>query len=409
MRSSYSWLSGELFLLLVVYVHFFDLVPLLPLSDGNISLLEAFLLLLIMYLKYVGFRSSPSKLRFRSPVFWIYMGVFVSFIPSYLYYNQHFIDSVIVNRWFFCFMLFPALMATRPTWAELRNTFYAFFVFWILLSFIVTFFFRSWVSVPDGMDFLGAGDLLHVVPGARLVMVAFIFAIDQWMRQRTLQRFAWMFFVFVGLFLLQGRTLLVAAVIIILVAVVPRNSRGARMLSPIPMVLLLVFFLFLSANRILIMWNETVSQVNDLDYNRIKALVYMLSGQNGPMSYLWGNGFISGNVNSIVSDLQAEGIYYSDVGLVGFWYQYGLIPLFVTLYYVIKGLPRHCSFIVRANAIFILVGALTLSYFGMMECMLWLSVYFYLYFTDEQRLEAERLKAEQKALNVMKKYRSIAE
>jgi hypothetical protein len=47
-----------------------------------------------------------------------------------------------------------------------------------------------------------------------------------------------------------------------------------------------------------------------------------------------------------------------------------------------KGFFGRKSFLVKAAAIYILVGIPTMSYFALGETLLWLSIYLYIYYSD---------------------------
>ena len=150
-----------------------------------------------------------------------------------------------------------------------------------------------------------------------------------------------------------------------------------------------------------------MGQLSDPDYNRVKSFDYFVSGVNGWASYLWGNGFISGHVSSVVEQLQLEGIFHSDLGLLGFWHQFGIIPPLTVLVYVIRGLSRNHSYVVRANALYILMGALTISYFLTPRYSLWLCLYFYLFYSDTGYYAAKKEEKKRQVKQLLRRYRSL--
>ena len=80
----------------------------------------------------------------------------------------------------------------------------------------------------------------------------------------------------------------------------------------------------------------------------------------------------------------AFGVYNSDVGFVGYWNQFGLIPILVFLLMLIPAaLGRHNSHFIRCWAIQILVCSLTISYWGGIY-VLYISLFYYLYYVDKE-------------------------
>ena len=154
---------------------------------------------------------------------------------------------------------------------------------------------------------------------------------------------------------------------------------------------------------------ETSAQVVDVDYNRNKALVYMFACQRNWVTVVFGNGFISGLVSTIVQDLQAQGIYNCDVGLVGMWQEYGLITVTVIFLSALKSISRDYPFLVRASGIFILVSSLTIGYFALLETTFWLCLHWYLVACEEGKvMEIRKARKTQRELR-KQRYRSIAE
>jgi hypothetical protein len=85
---------------------------------------------------------------------------------------------------------------------------------------------------------------------------------------------------------------------------------------------------------------ESQNELSNLEYNRWKSLWYY-SFEYSPnwFCYIFGNGFPSGG-NSALGNLMWSnftiGIYASDIGMIGMWATYGIIPLIVIYSIVIK-------------------------------------------------------------------------
>ena len=93
--------------------------------------------------------------------------------------------------------------------------------------------------------------------------------------------------------------------------------------------------------------NNTQSNLNETDYNRWKSLAYYIYdySQNW-FSYIFGNGFPSGG-NSPLGNLMwsnfIKGIFASDLGMIGMWVDYGIIPL-IAIYSILISILRHSYF-----------------------------------------------------------------
>ena len=386
-----------------------DLNPMAWLFQEEGQFFSYILLLIVIYIRNMGFSVRYSSLSKMRPVWWMMAGVLLSFIPAYSYYGQHLYYSLIVYRHFLGYFALFVLLSIKPSHRELKRGLYVFTYLYLFFTLYVTFVNPLLVTVEDNKAFMGEDDLVHMLPGVEYVVLAFIYAIDDFRKQARFSWFKLLFagFVFAVIFLVQNRTTLMAGFAIIVLAVFANRSARKRLTAEVIMTVFGVLLALLASGYILGLVDETLTQLADPDYNRVKAFTYFTSAENGFMSIIWGNGFISGLVHPIVFQLNLEGIYYSDVGLLGFWYQFGLLPVIVILYYVFKGLSSKHSFVVRANALFILVGIVSISYFLRFQYSIWLCIYLYLESNDrEYEVAVAERKAEQ-ARRVIKRYRSL--
>lgn len=401
--------SVELLLLLLVAVRFFDLKPMGWLFDGEGGFFSYMLLLIVIYIRNMGFTVRYEAAGKMTPVWWILVGALISFIPAYRYYGQHLYYSVIVYRPFFGYFALFVLLSVKPTKQELKRALYAFSVIYLVVTLYVTFVKPDLVELQERVDFIQKGDFVHMLSGVEYAVLAFIFALDDFRNQRRMSwpHLLWSLFIFFIVFLPQNRTTIMASFVIVLVATFSGRSASRRLVAEVVMGFFALAVLVVAGGYLMGLVTETVQQLSDPDYNRVKAFTYFTSLPNGWMSIFWGNGFISGYVHPIMAQLMQDGIFYADMGLLGFWFLFGIIPVGTILYYVFRGLSRKHSFLVRANAWFILVGCLTISFFLRFNYSLWLCLFLYLSANDpeyEWNVAMEKKKTEKKAL---RRYRSI--
>lgn|GEM_PF-2173428 len=401
------WLVFWMVMLMLVMVQFFSLVPLLPLSEGDMSFATYFLVALFILI-HAGRKKERPTMRHMKPLLLLMASVFLSFIPAYLYYHQSFFQSFLTYRKFLCYLTFPLLLTVRPTKQEIRYAFYIFTVIWLILTICVTFYMQSWVVVSEGRLFVDEGDILHCLPGSRYICVSFILALDHYLEKRSLNNLNITIFMFICVFVMFSRTILVAAMIVIAIATISGRTVQAKVAGLAAGVIFIVVFTYLAMDQIGMLIEETSSQVSDMDYNRNKAIVYMFSSQRNLLTVVLGNGFISGHVDSIIFDLQDRGIFHSDVGLIGMWHQFGLLSVFVIFGSGVAGLSRDYSFLVRSMAAFILESSLTIGYFGILECTLWLSLYWYLMALESDSVNLQREERRLERARRRQRYRSLS-
>ena len=375
-----NYVSIWVFFLLVVSVNFFDLIPVTRVigTNGPFAFYLISLFLMFTFNRRAWIRDSSSWLR---PFWWLVAGIVLSWIPALRYYGQSFVQSFFTYRKMFELVAFPILIALRPSERELRWALYGFSILYLVVSLMVTFIAPWWVPQPEDSPLLMEGDLIVGLSGVRHLSLAFIFSLQRVIKDNNLRNMGWALFEFALLFLVQNRTSLIAAIIIVGYLVIKMKMSPQKLLliatGSIAVLLMIVY----TSGQWELLYQETIEQIFNPEYNRNKAYVYMFSHRS-LLQHLLGTGYISANVNPIIHILQESGIFHSDVGMIGMWHQYGVIPTIVILVMTIKGLVEKKSFLVKACAIYIIVGIPTLSFYGIGESLLWLSIYLYVYYSD---------------------------
>lgn len=376
-----SYIEVWVFLLLICSVNFFDIIPITRLVGVNGPF--AFYLLSLFFMFTFNRRAWIGESRsWLTPFWWFLFGVVLSFIPAQIYYGQSIVQSFFTYRHFFELAAFPILIALRPNEKELRTSLYAFSILYLVLCLFVTFFAPNLIPVVENREFVETGNYVHVLPGIRHVFLAFIFAFHKAIRQGSIRNYGWVFFLFLVLFVAQNRTSLLAAIVVSFYVLFTMKMSSRKLILMGVLLAAGVLMVVYTANQWGLLYKETMDQITNPEYNRIKALIYM-TRRRSFLQYLLGEGFISANVNPIIHILQEGGIDHSDVGFVGLWHQFGVIPVLTVLVITLKGLSLRKSMLVRLSAIYTLTGALTLSYIAFGETLLWFSCYLYLYYASD--------------------------
>lgn len=400
--------SIDLVLLILLSVHFFYLKPTEAIFGGEATFTYYLLMLAYLYIRYLGFSIRFGIRKKLIPLAWFVTGILLSFIPAYKFYGQHLYYSLIAYRHFLLLLTLPVLLSIQPSWTEIKRAVYAFSVLYVFLCVYVTYVAPGWVVLGDGHLLLDEGEFVHLLPGLQFVSMAFIFSLDEFRNKLSVKRFMPCAFFFLIIVLLQNRTHLFCSLAVIVMASLFNKSAKTRVYTEVLLLIVTVSMVILLNQYFIGLWDETVMQLNDPDYNRVKAFMYFTSLENGPLAFLLGNGFISGRVNPIMQNLMKEGIFNSDLGLIGMWHQFGILTVLVLLVYMIKGLSHKRSFIVQAFALTMLLGMLTISYFVEYEYLLWLCFYFYLLGTDEIYSQSMAIEESRIVRRALRRYRSIS-
>lgn len=398
----------DLVLMMFAASHCFWLLPLRFFFEGDSYFFTYLILLAVVYIRNMGFEVRFGIAKSMAPLAWMLIGVLISLIPAYRYYGQHLYYSIIVYRPFFGYAALPVLLSIRPSHLEFKRGLYAFSILYTVVMLYASFVNQDIILYDDTRDFIEQGDFVHMLEGCQFLPIAFIYSLnDLRIKKITIKNVLIAVGLFGLLFILQNRTIILASVLLALQAALSNKSASKRLATEVLIGMIVLAGGLLVYRYIDVLVSQTLDELSNPEYNRIKAFNYFMSGVNGKMSYIWGNGFISGNVSNLMEMLRKEGIYHSDLGMVGFWNQFGILAVGVILALVIKGLSGMRSYLVRGNALYILVGSMTISYFLQFGFSLWLCFFMYLFATD---LEFKKAKAESDAAKIrraIQRYRSL--
>ena len=397
----------ELLFLMLVSSRFFDIIPFEPILAGGGQIFLLLGTMAVIYMTQLGFQLRTGILKHMKTVWWILGGLALSFIAAYRFYHQPFYLSFVVNRQFFSLVLFPLLLAVRPTYRELKWAVYAFSIICAVTTFYVTFVDQTLVPANDFTPFIEEGDFVHTLSGLHFVLIAFIFALYEFRNRRTIRKLIPVVLLVLFIFISRNRTFLTSSCFIIALSVLSNRSSRSRLYAFTILSFAVAVVALVLIGTITSLLRETMEQLANPEYNRIKAVLYAFSLPNGKAAILIGNGFISGSFNSIVNDLMQEGIFYSDIGLIGLWHVYGLLPVVAILASVIRGLNRNHSLEVRGNALLILTCSLTIGYFASVETLTWLSLYLYLLYSDRQYAKSVEWRRNEIKKRLIQRYRSL--
>ena len=398
----------DLVLMMLVASHCFWLVPLRFFFDGDSYFFTYLILLAVIYIRNMGFEVRYGIAKSMMPLAWMLVGVLISFIPAYRYYGQHLYYSFIVYRPFFGYAALPLLLSIRPSHLEFKRGLYAFSLLYTVVMVYASFINQDIILFGEARDFIEEGDFVHMLEGCQFLPIAFIYSLNDLRTSKiTLKNVLIAVGLFGLLFILQNRTIILASVLLALQAALSNKSASKRLTTEVLIGMIILAGGVLVYRYINGLISQTMDELSNPEYNRIKAFNYFVSGVNGTMSYIWGNGFISGNVNNLMEVLRKEGIFHSDLGLIGFWNQFGILAVGVIVTLVIRGLSRMRSYLVRGNALYILAGAMTISYFLQFSFSLWLCFFMYLFATDQEYKEAKAKRDAEIVRRAIRHYRSL--
>ena len=389
-----------LLVLMLISVNFFHFTPIARLTTNDISLVLFFLWMLVGFFLYKP-KDKLLTIRIKYwywPVLAVWGGVFISFFASWALYGQGIITSMVTSRRMLSLLALPLLGVVIPSIKDIMRA-----VVWFSLI-LLAFAILDAIGVPilDGsfymdenkpwMQLIDEDSFVICLPGFHWVAMALFFYLHKLRKSLTAKNLLGSLFFMGAVFLLQNRSMLFASALIFaftFVSLKTSNKYYTVLIRTFSLVLI-AGIIILSMPQWIKLVTETTTQLGSDDYNRILAYNYFLfEACPSFIYYLTGVGYISTNVSSLVPDLMASGIYNSDVGFIGFWNYYGIIPIigfFVLIYLALK---KNTPFYLKANALVILVGSISIACFNTMDKLLWLSMFVYFIHYRPRRVNAQ--------------------
>ena len=118
-------ISIDILLILLFATRFCNLSPLAWLFRDEGQFFSYLLVLIVIYIRNMGFMVRYNSLHKMRPVWLMMAGVLISFIPAYRYYGQHLYYSLIVYRHFLGYFALFVLLSIKPSHRELKRGLYA--------------------------------------------------------------------------------------------------------------------------------------------------------------------------------------------------------------------------------------------------------------------------------------------
>lgn len=324
----------------------------------------------------------------------IVLGIVLSMIPAWLYYEQGFSTSIIAYRRQTLWLTIPVLLRIAPSEDDIVGAVKVIvLLIWGVL--LMRMFAPGLLYVNEDVleEYQETGYYGYII-GFTLAVIPLYYSVERVLSNGLGNKkdIFWIVVCFALLFVMRNRSILFASSVVILLSLLRIQSRNKPIII---FMAALVVGLFLSATYDIWMalLSRTQMDLFDEEYNRNVAYTYFLTEANQHLlQYFLGHGYISSHVSSLVENLQMRGIYNSDVGFVGFWNEYGILPIIAFTYMSFramfdKAMPSYVGMI----GLTILLCAPTISYFGHIAHSITFMIMYVLicYYQHQSKLESE--------------------
>lgn len=346
------------------------------------NFLSAFIIIYLMFgiLIFKHRKKIIFNPAYKKNIGWIFIGIIGSMFTANLFYNQSFTQSILTYRNIFLLVTPLLLIKIAPTKKEVIKSLdifvYIYLIFFIIKNITPSLFYtKNDTYAPDNLGF--------TLDGYALICIPLFYALQRLKENFTIKNLLSYIFIFAVLFINQNRSTLFPVIIISMWILLQIKSKYKPLIWILCICMFSLFFYYLyeSINALI---EQTFEELADPDYNRNKAFAYFLySFSPNIWCTIFGNGFLSANTTSIMANLMSVGIYNSDMGFIGFWNQFGIIPVIVFLYVYISALfNKRVSLYLKLTSLLALTCSLTISYYGSITHMIFFIVFYYLFYQE---------------------------
>ena len=340
----------------------------------------------LYYGKLESFSWKSPKLKFW---WWWVAGIFISMLTAYYFYNQSISQSIITYRNQLLLLQIPVLLKIAPTKEEIVKA-----TLWFVVFLWAVYFWQlndPYVLVHDEQTierFFERGEIL-TVPGMAISAIPIFYYLGIIKNNFDFKSLSIVFACFMFIFFMQNRSMLFSVTFIIVWTVINITHINKWLIVPI-IAALIALVAYSTVDVWSALFEETAGQVENEEYDRNKAYHYFIfEACPNIWCYIFGNGLISTHAARYMKDIGSQGIYNSDVGFVGYWNHFGIIPIIVTMLMLMSVVfkKKHSHFM-RCWAIQILIGGLTIWCWDGYK-FLYLAFFYYLYYfeLDENKLK----------------------
>lgn len=320
---------------------------------------------------------------YLTPLKFIIGGMFLSMIMAFIFYNQSLLDSLFCYRFQYIYFCFIPFLLVAPTSSELAKS----LKIYALIYAIAYLFLRQnpgYLAITE--EYMENVVLRHMeqnefwLLGYSLMCVGLVFYLSELVENFSILKLGIIIFLYIILLLIQNRGTLLVMIPLLFWCILKVQS-NFKIIIYFCVAAITIYFISVTQDLWLSLFEETTSQVNDNEYARVKAINYFVFDSSpNILCLIFGNGLISAHTSNLLSSLQADQIYNSDVGMIGYWNQYGILGLSAYIYMCVKILrDGFAPLWSKLLAAMVLLNPITAGYIAKPEAIMVVFIVYYAY------------------------------
>jgi hypothetical protein len=340
-----------MFISLIFAVNFWNLSIVMNVFPQDIILVLSWMWILSGIYLFNNTRRTKAlnSSKYKKTVYYIFLGVLISVFSAYAYGKQGIITTLIAQRNIYTLMFLPVLLFVQPEeedivkalkWISISTA-----IVWILVHFktdLIKMDKHSFVEFELQKQDLSS-KLEFYVNGIYFVVLYFYIKMNEYIKNFSWNAFVEASVLLAFIFLYQNRSMLIGVIPLFIYSLIKFKSES-KIYILIGMSILLILGIIYTSDIWMNLISTTQSNLDEPDYNRWKSLAYFFNEYSHSwFCYLFGNGFPSGGNSQLGNQMWSnftKGIFASDLGMIGMWVDYGLIPL-IAVYSILASIIRH--------------------------------------------------------------------
>ena len=344
---NYKRLSSKgkflLWWLLFIFGYFNNAITNTFMPDRDVTLVINFVLGFYAFLRFPYKGENNLYIRKNTRYIWLLMLVMVvSALVPLVEYGQSFVNTLISQRFNYCILFALVLYRIRPEEEELMYIFKVCARISAVL-FVLGIFFPAWfvdaTKLKEALESRAEHDSTDIgfgCAGFGLLVYYFFFCCGKLRENPRLKDVLELLVMLAVIVALQNRSTLLGTLPAFCWCLFRMRSRRKIWLYACVAVVLVFAIPYLEIIY-KSLTEETQLQLEDDNYNRWQALsFYLVEMKTSIWHYLIGNGVwsISGRYTDLMLSAQMyRGCFISDIGILGTFFYYGIIPLYIIYRY----------------------------------------------------------------------------
>lgn len=334
-----------------------------------------------------SFRNILNTYAHKKYVYWFIGIMFISTLYPYVEFNQPILNTLIAQRANYSIFFLIIFLKICPT----QNDFFIALRFCTILTIlisIVSIFFPDFFLTQEKFESLqirqnkGSTDIITFGGGLPLFYMYFLITLNKLYNNVNRKLLLEVLILFIMLILFQNRSRLLISIPFFLYVIVSMRSKYKGMYWFL--VLLLTSFSFYYLFSIFVnIFDETLEQINNPDYNRWQAIdFYLFEFKSNFFTILFGHGSPAAGstyLDLLQNIMRTRLAILSDIGMLGSYFYYGLFFVVIIYSFCIKSFKKYQPLYLKLFAIFIICVP-TIQGFGnnSLSAAIYFSMFFYL-------------------------------